>query len=60
MEIEKQSIPSEINQPQPCDGKDKPLDTKVKVALRVRPMIAKEIAAGEQKCVTCDLATNQV
>ena len=35
-------------------------DTKVKVALRVRPMIPKELADKEQKCVTCHCNNNQV
>lgn len=36
------------------------VDTKVKVALRVRPMVIKEIAAEEQRCVACDCNSNQV
>jgi len=38
----------------------KPAETKVQVALRVRPFIQKEILDNEQKCVKCFTETNQV
>lgn len=61
MDTQKGSEISETIQLQPLLNKDsKPIETKVKVALRVRPMIGKEIASNEQKCITCDTKTNQV
>ena len=35
-------------------------ETKVKVALRVRPFISKEIVDNEQKCLQCFEQSNQV
>jgi len=35
-------------------------ETKVKVALRIRPFIHKEIIDNEQKCTQCFLETKQV
>ena len=35
-------------------------ETKVKVALRVRPFISKEIVDNEQKCLQCFDQSNQV
>lgn len=35
-------------------------ETKVRVAVRVRPFISKEVADNEQSCVSCFSQTNQV
>ncbi len=61
MEPENGNEAADKNQLQLISPKEsKPIETKVKVALRVRPMVAKEIASNEQKCVACDTKTNQV
>ena len=39
---------------------NQPAETKVKVAVRVRPFIHKEIMDNEQKCTQCYLETGQV
>jgi len=48
------------NEPPSSLKPNQPTETKVKVALRIRPFIHKEIIDNEQKCTQCFPETKQV
>jgi hypothetical protein len=64
MDIEKHSEPPReqiIATEFSTSGKlSKPAETKVQVALRVRPFVEKETMAKEQKCTRCNCDGKQV